>query len=619
MNTFKSTMNTPQQLTAHLQTDIWARVNRLHLAKVISEFSHELLLSPEQISNEGNSSAYRLFSPDNPAITYSFNARILQLQHWSVDAESIRKMQDGKEAPLDSILFFQEFQSLLNISTEHLPAYLEEVTNTLYGYAYTMYRPQLSIEDLARADYQTIEHAMTAGHPCFVANNGRIGFDANDYPKYAPEADQPVRLIWLAGHKSRTAYNAVEELPYNQLMEQELGTATLQDFHQQLQDRGLMPDDYIFIPVHPWQWYNKLAMICAPDLANQHLVCLGYGPDQFSIQQSIRTFYNLSHPEKHYTKTALSILNMGFVRGLTPYYMDSTPPITSWIRKAVGEDPYLVKNGFTLLCEVATVGYRNFYYEPFGKQAAYNKMLAGLWRESPAKVLQPGQRLMTMAALLHIDYQGKALLPALINLSGLSIQEWLSSYLRAYLTPLLHCFYVHDLVFMPHGENLILVLENHVPVKAIMKDITEEIGVFRMNMDIPEKGRRICVTVPEELKILSILTDVFDCFFRFLSNILVVHSKYEEQDFWQQVAACIYAYQDEHPELSEKFKQYDIFMPEFILSCLNRLQLRNHRQMVDLADPAGSLQLAGMLRNPIAGFRRSVSRTDALAVNEIPS
>ena len=31
-------------------------------------------------------------------------------------------------------------------------------------------------------------------------------------------------------------------------------------------------------------------------------------------------------------------------------------------------------------------------------------------------------------------------------------------YLDAYLAPLLHCFYAHDLAFMPHGENVILVL-----------------------------------------------------------------------------------------------------------------------------------------------------------------
>ena len=29
---------------------------------------------------------------------------------------------------------------------------------------------------------------MTEGHPCFVANSGRLGFDAADYLRYAPEA-----------------------------------------------------------------------------------------------------------------------------------------------------------------------------------------------------------------------------------------------------------------------------------------------------------------------------------------------------------------------------------------------------------------------------------------------
>jgi siderophore synthetase component len=56
------------------------------------------------------------------------------------------------------------------------------------------------------------------------------------------------------------------------------------------------------------------------------------------------------------------------------------------------------------------------------------------------------------------------------------------------------------------------------------------------------------------------------------------------------------------PELAAKFEQYDLFAPEFALSCLNRLQLRDNKQMVDLADPAGALQLIGTLKNPVAGF-----------------
>ena len=40
-----------------------------------------------------------------------------------------------------------------------------------------------------------------------------------------------------------------------------------------------------------------------------------------------------------------------------------------------------------------------------------------------------------------------------------------------------------------------------------------------------------------------------------------------------------------------------MFAPEFALSCLNRLQLRDNRQMVDLADPSGALQLVGTLKS----------------------
>lgn len=41
-------------------------------------------------------------------------------------------------------------------------------------------------------------------------------------------------------------------------------------------------------------------------------------------------------------------------------------------------------------------------------------------------------------------------------------------------------------------------------------------------------------------------------------------------------------------------------MPEFARSCLNRLQLGNNQQMLDLANPAGNLKFAGTLRNPLA-------------------
>jgi siderophore synthetase component len=45
-------------------------------------------------------------------------------------------------------------------------------------------------------------------------------------------------------------------------------------------------------------------------------------------------------------------------------------------------------------------------------------------------MIDEGQKLMTMAAFLHIDQTGEALLPKIIAASGLSISEWLHDFLR---------------------------------------------------------------------------------------------------------------------------------------------------------------------------------------------
>ena len=216
--------------------------------------------------------------------------------------------------------------------------------------------------------------------------------------------------------------------------------------------------------------------------------------------------------------------------------------------------------------------------------------------------LRPGQRLMTMAALLHRDRDGQALLPQLIAASGLSIDHWLEQLARHYLAPLVHCLCRHDLAFMPHGENIILVLEQNVVVGVLLKDLAEEAVLMDPTRELPEPVRRIAAAVPLELQRLSIFTDIFDGIFRYLSQILLDQASYPEQRFWQQVAACLQRYRHENPMTAAAFDRHQFFAPEFRHSCLNRLQLRNHRQMVDLGDPAAALQFAGTLKNPLARY-----------------
>lgn len=607
--------SSPESAVQFLSPEVWGLVNRLHIRKAIAEFSHELLFQPEVIEQQGAWTTYRLSPEQNDNnVEYVFRAQLLSLEHWQIDTDSITRTINGDPAELDSMSFIIEFSTQLGISDEILPTYLEEITSTLYGSAYKHTVDSLSAEQLTKADFQQVETAMMEGHPVFVANNGRIGFDAIDYQSYAPEAGSPLQLLWIAVAKERTVFACSEDLSYQELLEQELPEHTLTQFSEILTGQNLNPDDYLNMPVHPWQWFNKLAAVFSPEIAARRIVCLGYGEDAYLAQQSIRTFFNTSQPNKRYVKTALSILNMGFMRGLSPYYMSHTPAINDWINRLIEHDPYLASKGFSILREVAAIGYRNTYFEDAIKQdTPYKKMLSALWRESPMPQLKKDQRLMTMASLLHIDAKGDALLPAMVRSSGLDTADWIKRYLDCYMSPLLHCFYAHDLVFMPHGENLIMVFEKNAPVRAIMKDIAEECAIMNTDVVLSENVRRLSVHVPDELKVLSIFTDLFDCIFRFIAAILEEQGGFPEQRFWPLVAECVIDYQQAHPEMADKFAKYDLFTPEFTRSCLNRLQLNNNQQMIDLQDPAKNLQFIGTLKNPIAEYKsQAVGCTEAI-------
>ncbi|WP_026924049.1 IucA/IucC family protein [Glycomyces arizonensis] len=583
--------------TDHLRPEHWRRATRALLAKAIGEFAHERLLAPVQAGD------HCVLSGGSER--YLFRAERLALDHWAVDPASLRRQSaDGEDLPLDAAGFFIAFSGELGLSEEILPVYLEEVASTVNRGAYQLAVPQPSAAALVDADFQEIEAAMTGGHPCFVAGSGRLGFTAGDYRAFAPETGAGVRLLWLAALRAHAMFAASAELERDWLLETQFDAADRERFASVLAERGLTFDDVHLIPVHPWQWRNKISTAFAAEIAEGRLVMLGETGDEYQAQQSIRTFFNRSRPASDYVKTALSVLNMGFMRGLSTEYMEVTPAINDFIAGLVHGDPTLKQSGVTVLRERAAVGYRHPAYSAAApKGSPYRKMLAALWRESPVPKLGPGERAATMASLLHVDAAGRPFASALIARSGLEPGEWLRRYLEAYLVPLVHCFYKYGLVFMPHGENVILVLRGGRVDRVFLKDIGEEAAVFDESMPVPPEAERIKGAVPDEVRTLAILTDVVDCFLRFLSAILHTDGVLDERDFWRTAAAVVRRYQGDHPELAEEFARFDLFEETFALSCLNRLQLNNNRQMVDLGNQEESLIYAGRLDNPLATWR----------------
>lgn len=618
-------------LAPHLRPDLAERAHRHLVAKTIAELTHERLLAPRAAvwPVEADGWGEYVLPVAGGAVEYRFRARRYALEHWVLDEASIqRTTADGRptqdrpdrpdlpddacdptgagragaprELPVDALDLVVELQPDLRIPDELLATYLEEVSSTLASATAKLERYERtggpSATDLLDASFQQVEAAMTEGHPGFVANNGRIGFGLAEYRAYAPENGGRVRLLWLAARRGHTHLALGAGLDEETHYGAELTPDERAAFADRLAARGLDPADYLYLPVHPWQWEHRVPITFAADVARGDLVPLGPGADEYQPQQSIRTLFNLTRPGRHYVKVALAIQNMGFLRGLSPAYMRDTPAINDWVADLVAADPELGGRGFTVLRELASIGYTGDVYHRTATPSPHRKMLAALWRESPVPRTAPGERLATMAALLHRDPDGAAHATALVRASGLDPADWVRAYLGAYLRPLAHALLAHDLAFMPHGENLILVLRDHVVVRAVMKDVGEEVAVLG-GAPLPPGVERVRAVVDDEEKALAIFTDVFDGVLRHLAAILAGDGVLPEDRFWRLVAECLDAHRADHPDLRGGV---DLRAPRFAHSCLNRLQLRNTLQMVDLADQSASLLYAGTLANPAA-------------------
>ena len=613
---------------AHLNADAFAVVQRHLVAKALSEFAHERLITPVRVSADAGDASADAGAPGptsaaagegGPASAdagngtwelavdggtrYTFTARLLPLEHWVIDEDSITRRRDGAEAALDVQELVVELQEDLALPEDLISTYLEELASTLAGAAFKLEDARAGKRPDARglvdADFQTTEAAMTEGHPGFLANNGRIGFGLSDFRQWAPENGELNRLEWIAVRREHSHLSLGVGLAEADHLGQALSEAERELFDTRIRAAGQDPEDFHLMPIHPWQADHRLAITFAADIARGDLLPLGAGLDEHQAQQSLRTFFNHSRTGP-YVKVALAVQNMGFLRGLSPKYMRDTPAINDWVADLIDSDDTFAEAGFRVLRERAALGYTGDVYHRTKETNPHRKMLAALWRENPLEKIAPGQKLITMAALLHRDHEGRSFVAELIGASGLEPDDWVRSCLRAYLRPLVHALLAHDLVFMPHGENLILVLDDNSVTGAFMKDIGEEVAVLG-HRELPDEVERIRAVVSGEEKALSVFTDMFDGVLRHLSGILDVDGLLDAGRFWQLVAEVLDDYESDHPEHARGVSgDVDLRAPRFAHSCLNRLQLRNTKQMVDIGNQAESLLYAGTMPNPVA-------------------
>ncbi|MFI1204530.1 IucA/IucC family protein [Streptomyces sp. NPDC020883] len=552
--------------------DAWQRAARRLFAKTLAEFAYEEILTPEPDGTTlDGTPRYRL--PITDDLTYRFTARRSSYGHWRIDPHSITPHAD----PLRFVTHAHD--TVLGLSGDTTGHLIRELTATLAADT-RLDATALSAADLADLDYAALEGHQT-GHPWLVANKGRLGFSATDAGTWAPEARTPQPLPWLAAHRRIAHYRGVPALATPDLLYgEELAPATRHAFAGTLTDAGRDPADYLYLPVHPWQWDETIAPLFAPQLADKSIIALPTDNDLRLPQQSIRTFLNLTRPRARTVKLPLSILNTLVWRGLPTERTLAAPAVTAWVHGLRDGDTYLRdETRVILLGETASVTVEHPLYDRLpGVPYQYKELLGCIWREPLAAHLEPGERARTLASLLQTDPAGRALTAELVHRSGRSPRVWLARLFAALLPPLLHFLYQYGTVFSPHGENAIVVFDEHdVPTRLAMKDFVDDVNTSSQPLPeheaMPGDVRAVLLTEPPSFLTQFIHSGLFVGVFRYLAPLCEDQLGVPEGEFWSLVRAEILRHHERFPHLKERQETFDLLTPEIERLCLNRNRL----------------------------------------------
>lgn len=545
----------------------------------------------------------------------------------------------------DLDLFLEEI--VLNaLKGANVTAFIQELLETMAKDSQCRAILPLNIPSEDR-HYDALESHMTDGHLYHPSYKSRLGFSLKDNLAYGPEFNSEVSLVWVAVKKdlAQTAVSvgySSEELVgqhltaedmqrFQQILQQQVrtdmgenanayvasvdqlgssaevresvGETILAKLHGAVREKGETvrssgredgkdakgigsgtDESYVFIPVHPWQWEHQLESVYARQLMDGDIVYLGPSSSPYRAQQSIRSLSNRVNPEAPYIKLALSITNTSSTRILAQHTTQNAPLISDWLEELVREDELLQQAQFGILKEIMGLSFRYEQLPATQYGRAYGT-LGAIWRENVSVHLKQGETAWPLNALMLVQPDGVPFIQDAVERHG--VEKWSEALVRTVTLPIIHLLYAHGIALESHAQNIILVLEDDLPKRIIIKDLHDGVRYVPDQLLHPERAPKLNPEPETHRKfnrysfiyagdVSEVRDYTYDAFFFIcMTDIALALEKFglSEEAFWQLCAGVIVDYQREHPEYTERFAAFDLFAEDALIEEMTKRRL----------------------------------------------
>lgn len=214
-------------------------------------------------------------------------------------------------------------------------------------------------------------------------------------------------------------------------------------------------------------------------------------------------------------------------------------------------------------------------------------------------LLLDGETALPFADLRRLDADGEALIGEWLAQHG--TKNWIDALLEASLQPMIHLLYAHGIGIEADAANMVLMHRAGLPSRVALKELPAglhmasqfsacagiEPSLLQSYDDGATRGESSATQVMTQFYSATMLRN-----FGQLSIFLREYFRWPELSFWQQVAQCIYRYQDARPAMTLRFASFDLFAANVQVECPTRRKL------------LGESEAFKTLRNPLHRFRR---------------
>jgi siderophore synthetase component len=438
------------------------------------------------------------------------------------------------------------------------------------------------------------ERWVIEGHPLHPGARMRMGMEAEDVVRYAPEwgAMPGVALVAVARTACRVV-SRIAEGPAEVLAREYPELLTRVD--QSLRRMGKCPSDYELIPVHPWQLTHTLPALHAGPIERGEVILLPECTLPAYALISFRSFAPVQRRDegKHHLKTAINVHMTSAVRTVSPNAVENGPVVSNvlaeiWRR----EDQF--GGRFAPVCEDVGIHYRPT--EPAlddDTLAEQSKHLAAMLRENPENYVRDGEIALPAAALtaespLSSEAVVVELIEAYARRTGtsdrsLAAVEFLNRYVEVSVPAFLTLMTRYGIALEGHMQNSVCVFRGGELTRLLVRDL----GAIRILLERLEREHLRLELMAGSAILADDLDDlrnkVYYAFFQnHLAELIVTivrHVKVAEQSLWCEVAAAArraFAVLKGVPGLEQQAAgdEAALFRPTLALKALATMRLR---------------------------------------------